>query len=175
MKKNILEYKGYHAVIEFDSETFLLRGKIEGINDFVDFSSKDASQIEKEFREAVDDYLEFCEEVGKEPEKEYKGTFNVRIQPLLHKRLAEYASKNGESLNAIVEKAIQSYVTEVSTTTSELQQTIRILSDVISTQNIHYADNYIKAGNESMYISNSSFGLENVKMFYDEGEVLLHD
>ena len=175
MRKNILEYKGYHAVIEFDSEELTLRGKIEGINDFVDFSSKDANEIEKEFREAVDDYLEFCEEVGKEPEKEYKGTFNVRIQPLLHKRLAECASKNGESLNAIVEKAIQSYVTEVSTTTSELQQTIRILSDVMSTQNIHYADNCFKAGNESMYISNSSFGVENVKMFYDEGEVLLHD
>ena len=37
MKKNILEYKGYYAMIEVDFETRRLRGKIEGINDFVDF------------------------------------------------------------------------------------------------------------------------------------------
>ena len=70
MKKNVLEYKAYHTVIEFDSETNTLRGKIEGINDYVDFSSTDATTIEEEFHKAVDDYLEFCESVGKEPEKE---------------------------------------------------------------------------------------------------------
>lgn len=62
--KSILEYKGYHTKIEFDSEEFVLRGKIEGINDFVDFESNDLSTIEKEFHEAVDDYLEFCKEIG---------------------------------------------------------------------------------------------------------------
>ena len=35
--KDSLEYKGYHAKIEFDSESYVLRGKIEGINDYVDF------------------------------------------------------------------------------------------------------------------------------------------
>ena len=35
--KNILEYKGYHTKIVFDTESMLLRGKIEGINDYVDF------------------------------------------------------------------------------------------------------------------------------------------
>ena len=71
MKRNVLEYKAYHTVIEFDSETNVLRGKIEGINDYVEFSSSDAATIEEEFHKAVDDYLEFCESVGKEPEKEY--------------------------------------------------------------------------------------------------------
>lgn len=112
-KKNILEYKGYHTIIEFDVETFVLRGKIEGINDFVNFESDDPKTIEQEFHLAVDDYLEFCKSVGKEPDKEYKGTFNVRIQPDLHKKLAALASKNGESLNTTVEKAIQAYVKEL--------------------------------------------------------------
>lgn len=65
MKSNILEYKGYHTKIEFDTETYTLRGKIEGINDLVNFESSDGSRIEKEFHDAVDDYLEFCKEVGK--------------------------------------------------------------------------------------------------------------
>lgn len=110
MKNSVLEYKGYHTAIEFDNDDFVLKGKIEGIKDLVYFESKDADSIEKEFHDAVDDYLEFCKEVGKTPEKEYKGTFNVRISPELHKKLAFKAIKNGESLNSCVEKAIENYV-----------------------------------------------------------------
>lgn len=110
MKNNVLEYKGYHTKVEFDSEDLVLRGKIEGINDLVDFECEDLKGVEKEFHEAVDDYLEFCKEVGKEPDKEYKGTFNVRISPELHKKLVNVAMKNGDSLNASVEKAIQGYI-----------------------------------------------------------------
>jgi len=109
-KKNILEYKGYYTTIEFDAETLKLRGTIEGINDFVDFESNNPEEIEQEFHVAVDDYLDFCKEVGKEPEKKYKGTFNIRIQPDLHKKIAVLAYKNGESLNTTVEEAIRRYV-----------------------------------------------------------------
>ena len=117
MKNNWLEYKGYHTKIEFDSEDFILRGKIEGINDLINFECDNLQDIEKEFHEAVDDYLEFCKEVGKEPDKEYKGTFNVRISPELHKKLAQVAFQNGDTLNASVEKAISEYVSEEKQTT----------------------------------------------------------
>lgn len=110
--KNVMEYKGYHTKIEYDVEMRTLRGKIEGINDFVDFETEDISNIEKEFHNAVDDYLEFCKEVGKNPEKEYKGTFNVRISPDLHKKLAICALMDGRSLNAEVETAISAFVRE---------------------------------------------------------------
>ena len=110
MKNNILEYKGYHTKIEFDSEGLVLKGKIEGINDLVNFECEDIKYVEKEFHEAVEDYLAFCKEVGKKPDKEYKGTFNVRISPELHKKLVNVAMKNGDSLNASVEKAIQGYI-----------------------------------------------------------------
>lgn len=108
--KSVLEYKGYHTRIEFDAESLVLRGKIEGIKDFVDFESADLLGIENEFHAAVDDYLQFCEEIGKEPDKEYKGSFNVRISPELHKALVITALKNGETLNGTVEKAISEYV-----------------------------------------------------------------
>ena len=108
--KNVLEYKGYHTKIEFDSESLVVRGKIEGIKDFVDFESSDLTHIEKEFHAAVDDYLQFCKEVGKEPDKEYKGTFNIRIAPELHKKLAVVALVNGDTFYATVEKAIAEYV-----------------------------------------------------------------
>lgn len=50
---------------------------------------------------------------------EYKGTFNVRIQPSLHRRLTMYASKEGEALDSTVEKAIQKYVAETESCTCE--------------------------------------------------------
>lgn len=108
--KNIIQYKGYLSKIEFDTEDLVLRGKIEEINDLITFETNDILRVEEEFKNAVEDYLEFCKEVGKEPEKEYKGSFNVCISPSLHKSLAIVSLKNGESLNASVEKAIEQYV-----------------------------------------------------------------
>lgn len=69
MMKNLLEYKGYYGKVEYSVEEQILFGKIEGIVDLVTFESKNADEIEKEFRDAVDDYLDFCHQVGKEPEK----------------------------------------------------------------------------------------------------------
>lgn len=97
MMKNLLEYKGYYGKVEYSVEDQILFGKIEGIVDLVTFESKNADEIEKEFRDAVDDYLDFCHQVGKEPEKTYKGTFNVRIDPELHKAIAIEAMKKGKS------------------------------------------------------------------------------
>lgn len=108
--KNVLEYKGYYTRVEFDSEAFVVRGKIEGIKDLVNFECGDLLRVEEEFHNAVDEYLEFCKEIGKEPDKEYRGTFNIRINPELHKKLVVVAMKNGDTLNATVEKAIKKYV-----------------------------------------------------------------
>ena len=96
---DILEYKGYHSRVEFDSVNKLLHGKIEGINDLVTFESCDLSEIENEFHKAVDDYLAFCEKNGLDPDKEYKGTFNI-----------ELSFFRNESLNSTVEKAIDFYI-----------------------------------------------------------------
>jgi predicted HicB family RNase H-like nuclease len=38
-------------------------------------------------------YLEICKEQGNEPEKAFKGTFNVRISPELHQRVAVAAAR----------------------------------------------------------------------------------
>ena len=110
MNSNILEYKGYHTKVEFNADDLTLRGKIEGISDLVDFECEDIRDVKKEFESAVDEYLEFCKEVGKEPDKEYKGSFNVRIDPKLHRKLANIAFYNDVSLNTAVEEAIKEYV-----------------------------------------------------------------
>ena len=70
---NILEYKGFYTHIEIGFEDHIFYGKIEGINDFVNFMSdinEGVSGIVREFHSAVDDYLDFCREVGKIPDTE---------------------------------------------------------------------------------------------------------
>lgn len=167
-KKSILEYKGYHTTIEFDAEAFVLRGKIEGINDFIFFESDTPKTIEQEFHAAVDDYLEFCQEVGKEPDKEYKGTFNIRIHPDLHKKVALLASKNGESLNSTIEKAIQAYIDGNVVTNTELQQTIRILSTALATQKICNIESSKQFATESVIVPFVRNASPNINMLYQE-------
>lgn len=161
-----MEYKGYHTKIEFDAESMSLRGKIEGINDYIDFEAEDTTAIEAEFRSAVDDYLEFCAEVGKEPEKEYKGTFNVRISPELHKKLALRAFKDGRSLNAEVEKAIAIFIDSDQSQTRELAESARDLTETIRLDNARY-------GNETTVYSDKVVLFGTVKHTYrDEVKTL---
>ena len=138
--KNFLEYKGYHTKVEFNSETMTLRGKIEGINDYIDFECEDIKNVEQEFHSAVDDYLEFCKEVGKAPEKEYKGSFNIRISPDLHKKLALCALREECSLNAAVEKAITLYVNTDHFQTKALAESVRDLTEIIKMDTASYAN-----------------------------------
>lgn len=148
---NILEYKGYHTKVEFNADTMTLRGKVEGINDYIDFECEDLNSIELEFHSAVDDYLAFCEEVGKDPEKEYKGSFNIRIAPELHRKLAYYAFKEDCSLNSIVEKAITAFVDNSHSNETALVETDRTLTETIKMDSGNI-------GNEKTVSSNGYWG-----------------
>jgi len=59
-----------------------------------------------DFHGAVDDYLELCAQQGKEPERAYKGSFNVRISPELHKQAVVAAMARNMTLNSFVESSI---------------------------------------------------------------------
>ena len=106
------EYKGYHAKIEYSHDDDVFFGTIQGIMDLVTFEGQSVQELHTAFEEAIDDYLALCEEIGKTPETEYKGSFNVRISPDLHRKIAVQAAKKGVSLNQFVESAIQSYASE---------------------------------------------------------------
>ena len=66
-----------------------------------------AKELLEDFHGAVDDDLELCRAEGKTPETAYKGSFNVRISPELHKQLAVYAMEHDVSLNHCVEQALE--------------------------------------------------------------------
>ncbi|NBK26355.1 MAG: type II toxin-antitoxin system HicB family antitoxin [Spirochaetia bacterium] len=108
---NTIEYKGYIGSVEFSEEDGLFYGKVIGIRSLISYEGTTAKTLMKSFHEAVDDYLVLCQERNEIPEKAYKGSFNVRVSPQLHKQAVISASSKGVSLNSLVEKALETYVT----------------------------------------------------------------
>jgi predicted HicB family RNase H-like nuclease len=108
--KDVLTYKGFIGSVHFSAEDEIFYGKIEAINDLIMFEGKTVQELKKNFHEAVDDYLETCKALGREPNKPFKGGFNVRISPEMHKKAIERATMLGISLNQLVQKAIEKEV-----------------------------------------------------------------
>jgi len=110
--KNLLEYKGYSGTVEFsaDDETFF--GRIAGIRDVVSFEADSVAKLKKSFREAVEDYIETCEKLNKHPDKEYKGSFNVRIKPKIHRLAVIKSAAMKMSLNQFVEVVLEKEVSK---------------------------------------------------------------
>jgi predicted HicB family RNase H-like nuclease len=101
-----IHYKGYIGSVEFSEEDAVFHGKVIGLKALISFEGDTVKNITKDFHNAVDEYLEYCEENSVSPEKPYKGSFNVRIGPELHRKAAVCAKEHGLSLNMFIEKAV---------------------------------------------------------------------
>ncbi len=108
--KNTMEYKGYLGTVEFSEEDCVFFGKVIGIRGLISYEGTSAKQLVENFHQAVEDYLELCEKQNVKPEKVYKGSFNIRISPELHKQIAVCAISKQISLNRLVEDALRTYM-----------------------------------------------------------------
>lgn len=107
---NTMEYKNYVGSVEFSESDGVFFGKVMGIRAMISYEGTTAKELVEDFHGAVDDYLALCEAEGKEPERAYKGSFNVRVSPELHKQAVIYASSRQMSLNSLVESALRNYL-----------------------------------------------------------------
>ncbi|MDO5445830.1 MAG: type II toxin-antitoxin system HicB family antitoxin [Eubacteriales bacterium] len=107
---NTMEYKGYVGSVEFSEEDGVLFGKVMGIRALISYEGESGRELLADFHSAVDEYLALCEEKGIEPERAYKGSFNVRISPELHRKISVCAAEQQISLNSFVENALLSSV-----------------------------------------------------------------
>ena len=104
---NTMEYRNYVGSVEFSESDGVFFGKVMGIRAMISYEGTTAKELVTDFHDAVDDYLALCEAEGKEPERAYKGSFNVRVSPELHKQAVIYASSRQMSLNSLVESALR--------------------------------------------------------------------
>ena len=110
--KNSMEYKGYIGTVEYSDEDKVLFGKVLGIRSLISYEGQSVPELRADFEEAVDAYLEMCSAKNISPEKVYKGSFNVRVAPELHRQASLAALAKNISLNSYVEEALRSHVAQ---------------------------------------------------------------
>ncbi len=106
----MLKYKNYTGMVEYDAEGKIFTGEVLGLRDVITFEGRTPEELEESFRQAVDFYLELCARDGVEPQKPFSGRFNLRIDPELHRQIAERAALAGESLNGWVAEVLENAV-----------------------------------------------------------------
>lgn len=108
----MMEYKGYTAKVDVDTEAGILHGEVLHLRDVITFQGTTVDELREDFKAAIDDYLEWCAELGEEPEKPYSGRFNIRLDPELHRDLVTAAALDKKSLNTWVTDALKLAVTQ---------------------------------------------------------------
>ena len=104
---NTIQYKGYVGSVEFSEEDGVFFGKVMGIRSLISYEGENAKELIKDFHGAIDDYLEYCKAEGKEPEIAFRGSFNIRLTPELHKKLYIYTTAHQMSINKYIEKTLE--------------------------------------------------------------------
>ena len=108
--KDVLIYKDYIGSVHFNADDEVFFGKIEGVEDLITFEGNSVLEVKGAFEEAVNDYIQLCKENGKKLEKSYKGSFNIRIAPEIHKKAKRLPLMKGISLNQFIQKAVEEEV-----------------------------------------------------------------
>lgn len=108
--KDVLNYKGFIGSVHFSADDNVFFGKVEGINDLVTFEGETVKELTDAFHYVVDEHIKDCEKENIAHEKSYKGSFNVRLTPELHRRIAVSAKMRGESINKFVSEALSQSV-----------------------------------------------------------------
>lgn len=113
---DLLAYDMYNGTVEYSRKKQCLTGKVINIKKNIEYEGETVAELEQDFRNKIDAYFGECEEQGIQPDVPYKGSFNIRISPELHRQIAVYAQEHSKSLNAAVLEAIWKLVNQESRT-----------------------------------------------------------
>ncbi len=100
-----LHYKGYQASVEFEDNALFV--KVLHIDDLLVAQIDKASETEAAFEDLIEAYFKDCAEEGRAPGQPFKGSFNVRLTPELHRQVAMRAAEEGVSLNKWIVQTIE--------------------------------------------------------------------
>ena len=67
---SMLEYRGFHASVEYDAEDEIFVGEVFGISDSLNFHGTSVAELKEMFEQSIDNYLELCAKIGKTPDRE---------------------------------------------------------------------------------------------------------
>ncbi len=107
---DVLTYRGFVGSVHFSAEDDVFFGKVEGVNDLITFEGNSVQELKNAFHYVVDEHIKDCERENIPTEKSYKGSFNLRLTPDLHRRAAIAAKAHNSTLNAFVRQAIERFL-----------------------------------------------------------------
>jgi predicted HicB family RNase H-like nuclease len=110
MLKNMMSYHGYDGTVEYNDEDETFYGRVAFIRDLVSYEGDTVRSLKAAFHDAVDDYLDLCAQQQKAPQQPFKGTFNVRTGPELHRKASLYAETHQTNLNQVVKQALEHFL-----------------------------------------------------------------
>ncbi len=110
---NVLKYKEWSGVFEFEPEDDCFHGRVLGIRDTVHFSGRSVDELKQSLADSVEDYLEACSSVGKSPEKPYSGRILFRAPEHVHRLADQAAAITGKSLNSFAVEAVERAAREI--------------------------------------------------------------
>ena len=61
---SMLEYKGYHASVEYDADDGIFIGEVLGIADSLNFHGTSIEELKKMFDQSIDNYLDLRKRIG---------------------------------------------------------------------------------------------------------------
>lgn len=109
--KDLMQYRDYYGSFHFDDEDLILHGKIEFIRALITYEATEA----KDLRQAVDDYFDMCKKNKIEPDKSFKGSFNIRVRPDIHRKLAIAADEQEVTFNKYIAETLENAVSTAQT------------------------------------------------------------
>lgn len=132
----LIEYRGYYGSVHFDADDLIFHGKIEFIRALISYEATNAVELKQAFEEAIDDYLETCERHNIEPEKPFKGSFNIRVKPELHRKLAIAANNRDIKLNSFIAETLENAMAVFEQNDKKIED-ITITTSQVSRHNEH--------------------------------------
>ena len=103
---NTMNYKGYTASMEFDTQDKIIVGRVLDIDDIITFHGTSVAEFETALHAAVDAYVAACERLGQSEEKPASGRLMLRVDPSVHAAAVKASARSGQSLNKWAEQAL---------------------------------------------------------------------
>lgn len=161
MTTKVLKYKGYQGSIEANVDSGRLEGKVLHIKSLITYVGDTLPELITSFRQELDEYISDCEDFGVEPEKPYSGTFQVRCEPDVHRKLAYKASEQGVSFNQYVVEVLRQSIDSSSVEHRALSHSVmaRITDQIVSSYSVLAKDQALELFQSAIKDRHSGLGI----------------
>ena len=95
--KELMQIRGYTAVVDFDPDIEHFRGEFLGLRGGVEFYAPSRETLPREGERCLEIFLAMCAQDGVSPGRTFSGRIEVNIPPELHEHLACLAEASGLS------------------------------------------------------------------------------